>query len=110
MCGVSIGGRIALAMAMQDIKGCDKELVCILLLITCQVSGMSPYEVKQFVEDQRSFVPTVELLEESRNFTDQAACCIIIKLTNMLVRKEVVSKQWRVRQGLDDAAHEACVT
>lgn len=42
---------VTFAVPVQDIQGCDEELVCVLLLVACQVPGVSPHEVQQFVWD-----------------------------------------------------------
>ena len=52
------------AVPVQDIQGCDEELVCVLLLVACQVPGVSPHEVQQFVRDVGGTVPRVELCRE----------------------------------------------
>jgi hypothetical protein len=46
---------------MKHVQRGNKELVCILLLVAGQVSGMSPNQMKQTMQGQRSFVTRVKL-------------------------------------------------
>ena len=52
------------AVPVQDVQGCDEELMCVLLLIACQVPGMRPHQVQQLVRDVGGPVPRVELCRE----------------------------------------------
>lgn len=54
------------AVPMQDVQSCDEELMGILLLVPCQVPGMSPHQVQQLVRDVGRPVPRVKLLRERR--------------------------------------------
>lgn len=54
------------AMPVQDIQGRDEELMGILLLVPCQMPGMSPYQVQQLVRDVGRPMPGVKLLRERR--------------------------------------------
>lgn len=52
---------------VQDVQSCNEELVGILLLVACQVPGMSPHQVQQLVRDVGRPVPRVKLLREKAN-------------------------------------------
>lgn len=45
------------AVSVQDIQGCNEELVGILLLVPCQVSRMRPHQMQQLVWDVGGPVP-----------------------------------------------------
>lgn len=51
------------AVPVQDIQGCDEELMGVLLLVPCQVPGVSPHQVQQLVWDVRGPMPRVKLLK-----------------------------------------------
>lgn len=55
------------AVPVQDVQGCDEELVGILLLVACEVPGVSPHQVQQLVRDVGRPVPRVKLLREKAN-------------------------------------------
>lgn len=48
-------------MPVQDIQGCDQELVGVLLLVAGQVTGVSPHQVQETEGDVRRTVARVEL-------------------------------------------------
>lgn len=54
--------RRTFAVSVQDVQGCDEELVRILLLVPCQVPRVSPHQVQQLVRDMGGAVPRVKLL------------------------------------------------
>ena len=59
------------AVPVQDVQGCDEELVCILLLVACQVPGVRPHQVQQLVRDVGGPVPRVELCREKERYPRQ---------------------------------------
>lgn len=99
---------ITFAVPMQDVQSCDEELMGILLLVPCQVPGVSPHQVQQLVRDVGRPVPRVKLLEKGRHLTDQAGAGAL-HLTAVPVGEEEISQQRGVCEGLDNAVHEAGV-
>lgn len=48
---------ITFAVPVEDVQGCNEELMCVLLLITRQVPGVRPHQVQQLVWNVWGAVP-----------------------------------------------------
>ena len=57
-----------LAMPVQHIQCSNEKLMCILLLIASQVTGVGPNQVQQFVWDVWSSDPWVKLCEAEKQW------------------------------------------
>lgn len=89
---------------MKDIQCSNEEFVCVLLLITRQMSDVRPNQMKEFVKSQRGLVARIKLLEQMGYLADQTAIWLRAVMT---VSKKIISQQWCVNQCLYNAIHEA---
>ena len=46
---------------MEDVQGCDEELVCVLLFVASQVAGVRPDQVQQLEGNVRRALARVKL-------------------------------------------------
>lgn len=93
---------------MQHIQRLDQKLVCILLLVPCQMPGVCPHQVQQLVRHVGRAFARIKLLEQTGHLTDQTLA-LVWKLTHVSVREKVVAQKGRVSQSLYDTVHETRV-
>lgn len=60
-----VRARLTFAVSVQDIQRCDEELVCVLLLVAGQVTGVCPHKVEEAERDVRRAMARVELEREN---------------------------------------------
>lgn len=62
------------AVSVEDIQGCDEELMSILLLISSQVTGMSPHQMEETEGDVRWPMTWVELKMKDVSVWERQHC------------------------------------